>query len=98
MDKADIHSAITSQESNSEREIQNSDKVVSYYLGEHCMVQTRSDNINLVCGECLIYYVDEQLRSLDNTMVFPPSLMTDYQRIGEVQSHIEHVGDIKLFW
>ena len=60
MDTADIHSAITSQEFNSEREIQNSDKVVSYSLGEHCVVQTRSDHINLVRGECLIYYVDKQ--------------------------------------
>jgi len=91
MDTANIHSAITSQESNSEREIQNLDKVVSYSLGEHCVIQIRSDHIDLVCGECIIYYVDRQLKSLDNTITVPPGLEKDFQRIGDVKSPILYI-------
>ena len=97
MDTANIHSASRSQKSNSEREIQELDTLVSYSLGEHCAIQIRSDHVDLVRGECLIYYVDKQLISLDDTMTVPPGLEEEFQRISGVKSHTVHSEDIQLY-
>ena len=97
MDTANIHSASRSRKSSSEREIQKLDTVVSYSLGEHCVIQTRSDHVDLVRGECLIYYVDKQLKSLDNTITVPPGLEENFQRISDVKSHIIDIDDIQLY-
>ena len=97
MDTTNVHLASLSQESNSGREIQNSDKVLSYMVGDHCVIQTVSDHVELLHGECRVYYVDKQLSSVDTTICVPPGLDTDFHRIGNVKSYIEYHGDIQMF-
>ena len=89
MDTANIHSAVKSSMSSSEREIQRLDPVVSYSLGEHCVIQVRSDHVDLIRGECLIYYVDNQLKSLNDMIAVPPGLKDKFQRIRNGQSHTD---------
>ena len=78
VDTANIHYVLNSSKSSSEREIQKLDTVVSYSLGEHCVIQVLSDHVDLVRGECLIYYVDNQLKSLDNMITVPPGLKEEF--------------------
>ena len=97
MDTTNVHLASLHQESNSGREIQNSDKVLSYMIGDHCVIQTVSDHVELLHGEGRIYYVDKKLSSMDTTICVPPGLDTDFHRIGDVKSYIEYHGDIQMF-
>ena len=61
------------------------------------MIQTSLKQVDLVRGECLIYYVDKQLKSLDDTLTVPPGLNKEFQRISGVKSHIIHSEDIQLY-
>ena len=94
---ASVHLASLQQESYSGREIQNSDKVLSYRIGDHCVIQTVSDQVELLHAEGRIYYVDKNLSSMDTTICVPSGLDTDFHRIGDVKSYIEYQGDIQMF-
>ena len=84
VDTPNVHLAGLQQESYSGREIQNSDKVLSYMVGDHCVIQTVSDHVESLHGEVRIYYVDNKLSSVDTTFSVPPGLDTDFHRIGDV--------------
>ena len=98
VDTANIHSALnTSSKSSSEREIQKLDTVVSYSLGEHCVIQVLSDHVGLVRGECLIYYVNNQLKSLDDMITVPPGMKEEFQRISSMDPQTEHSVDVQWY-
>ena len=61
------------------------------------MIQVRSDHVDLIHGECLIYYVDSQLKSLDDMIAVPPGLKDKFQRIRNGQSHTEHSVDVQCY-
>jgi len=97
VDTTHVHLASLDQESYSGREIQNSENILSYRIGDHCVIQTVSDHVELLHGEGRIYYVDRNLCSVDTTICVPSGLDTDFHRIGDIRSYIEYQGDIQMF-
>ena len=97
MDTPKVHPTETRKENNSGREIQNLEKVISYIIGEQCVIQTVSEGLGLLHGEVKFYYVDTALRSVDSFIQIPRSLETEYNQIGNVKTFVEHQGDIKMY-
>ena len=96
-DTPNVHPVEVHQESDSGREIQNLDKVLLYIIGEHCVIQTVSDHVELLHGEVRIYYVDTTLSSIDATISVPTGLDIKFSQIGDVKTYVVHHGDIKMF-